>query len=909
MESKLTQADNWIIRTKLSPPRASAGEFARHQLLQMVTGSGDVRLTMVHAPAGYGKTTFLKQWHDYLLGNDSAASWLSLDEEERSARRFFNYLVAALKSAGVGCDSLENLLSRGTGIPPSSSLAALTVNALQDFGRNLVLFFDDYHLIAEASVDEYFQKVVERLPDNVELVVSSRSRPDLRVENLRYRGEVREISVADLSFSVAEMKSLIDLDLAPDDLRRLWRKTEGWPLVCRMIDSLYRSKSISVEGLDEFSGRSSDFATYVTEQVFSSLSEDERQFLLHTSISGRFSGDLASLLCPGIDGWSILDNFRRNDFFLVSLDAEGRWYRYHHLFREYLYETLRRRVGSEINVLHNKAAVWLFDAGLIQEAIEQALKAGAHRMAADMIETQGGWRLIYQDRLGWLQGVLERIDKSFLAEFPRLFLAELVLLVKSGRPVQAMNLAEEISAKTAEYQEWGGEPLAKELLTEFELVRRLFLEDYVDRPIGPGTLTFMQNSLDSLRDDDILKALIHDAMTAAHADAGELDKAEGHLDEAEVVLNHCGYHYEIIYILFHRANVCMERARLHQAADVLQRAESIGSRYFDADSDVIANVASFKADLAFMQNRLGDAGRLVGSALDLVQGRDGWFDLYAKAYSTAASLARVTTGMTSAVAVLNEARETAHRRCLPRLETLSNLLELKLLLLDGNVSEANETARHIGLDDLANVRSSTANRSVFLPDRAAIVLARLRLALNEPRAASQVLRRLMVPLERQGRLRLLVEVWLLMAGTMARLGNNRACGEYLDKAVHACVLEGHTRPFVDEGEMLSSVLKVDDSECRTSTRSRFERTFLANVADAIRLEQLARGAADRFGLSRKEHEVVVQLAKGLTNRQIAAALYVSEDTVKYRLKKLFRKWDVRSRQSAVRYAREKSLLS
>ena len=896
----------------MRPPKASAGEFVRHRLLHMVTGSGHVRLTLVHAPAGYGKTTFLKQWYKRQTGNGGAASWLSLDEDERSARPFFNYVLAALRNAGVGCGSLQKLLSRGSESPPPGSVAALTINALQEFGRNLVLFFDDYHLVENESLNAYLQKVVERVPDNVEIVVSSRSRPDLRVEHLRYLNEVREISVAELSFSVEELQSLIGLNLSAADLHRLWERTEGWPLVCRMIDTIHGSESMAAEGPNKFSGRSSEFASYVTEQVFSSLSEDERQFLLRTSIVSRFSGDLASRLCPDLDCWSILDRFQRNGFFLVplvSLDAGGNWYRYHQLFREYLYERLRRTSGADIKALHDRAAIWLHDAGLAQEAIDQALKAGASRMAARMLESQGGWRLVYQDRLDWVEGVLDRIDKSFLAEFPRLFLAGLVVLVKRGRPEQAMELAEDTAARTAGYREWAGKPLAKGLRIEFELVRRLFLEDYADRPVGPATLALMKDSLDSLRDDDILKALIHDALTAAHVDAGELDKAERHVDEAEIVLNQCGYHYEIIYILFHRANICMERARLHRAAEVLQAAEDIGGTYFDADSDVIANVAAFKADLAFMQNRLQDSGRFVGSALKLVQGGDGWFDLYAKAYTTAASLALATAGWSAAALVLNEARDTARRRCLPRLKTLSDLLELKLLLLDGNVTEADELAANMGIDDLARGRSRPDNLSAFLPDRAAVALARLRLSRNDPRGAHQLLRRLMTSLERQGRFRLLVEVWLLMARTRVALGENRAAGAYLNKAIHACMHEGYVRPFLDEGEAVSSMLNADDTGLRTGARNRFQQTFRSNVVAAFRREQTARGAVDRLGLSVKEHRVVLQLAKGLTNRQIAAALYVSEDTVKYRLKKLFRKWNVHSRQEAVRFARQKSLLS
>ncbi len=902
--------DNWIINTKLLPPGLPARQLARTQLLEQAGHREACKLSLVHAPAGYGKTTFLKQWYERHVSNNGVAAWLSLDEEEKTPGLFFSYLVASLRKADVPCEALTDMAGRGIDGAPAGSVAASIINTLEQFDGELLLFFDDYHLVSGKAVNALMQKTISRLPDNVSFVLSSRSLPELKVQGLLNQGKAREITAADLRFNLAETASVIEHRFQSVELEQLWERTEGWPIACQMINVLLRNKLFDTKYIDVFSGRTTGLAAYITEQVFTSLDRNQQQFLLYTAITNRFTCDLASVLCDGIDCWGILESLTRQDLFLVPLDTQGEWYRYHQLFREYLNERLRRNEGKIVSRLHLKAAEWLFDNNYIPEAVEHALKGNDMQLAAEMAESLGGWRLIYQDKLDWLLNILERIEKPVLRTFPRLFMAEIIALVKRGRPQEALRQANAIHAQTNGFDLWAGKPVEPLLGMELRLVKNLILEDYNDQPVSETTLADALGQLKSIPNDDyLLKALLHDALCSACIDAGMVDKADSHNSNARIMYKKAGFHYGAIYLYYHRAHLYMECARLQEADKELQKARQVTSDRFETNFNIVANTSAYLADLAFMRNQVHESRRLLGTALDHIEQHDGWFDLYARAYTTAAAVALTTNGIGDAAAVLERARRTARERSLPRLTTISDLMKIKLLLLAERLPEAQELAERVAINTLVRQRPDRDNLSVFLPERATLALARLRLSQNKADCVPDLLRPLAHTLQASGRYRLLVEVWLLLARAAYKLNDDGATEDCFSKAVYLSMNEDYKRPFIDEGVETTKIYNFIRDNRLIKMYNRPYRTFLAGIRRDI--EQAARGVNERlaeFDLTPKEYKVITELAKGYTNKEIASILYISEDAVKYRLKKLFRKWDVTSRAAAVRKARDSAIL-
>ena len=489
-------------------------------------------------------------------------------------------------------------------------------------------------------------------------------------------------------------------------------------------------------------------------------------------------------------------------------------------------------------------------------------------------------------------------------------MAELILLIKRGKPRDALTRANEMHDKTNGFEQWAGKPLERITRTEFELVRQLILEDYSDRPVSQATLSFALQHLKSIPNDDyILKALLHDALCSAYLDAGLLDKADSHIKNAVIMYKEAGFYYGAIYICYHRANLCMERAKLHDAGKELLKAKEITSEYLDTNFNIVANTSAYLADVAFMQNRIQEAQHLLDTTLDFVEKHDGWFDLYAKAYTTAAGVALVTSGAEDAIVTLDRARRTADERSLPRLRILSDLMEIKLLLLVGQITQAQELADCIEINSFVEQGSCPENLSVFIPERAAIALARLRLMQDKPDSVLNLLRPLADTLQTQGRFRLLVEVWLLMARAAYALNDDVSVESFFSKAVHIAMHEEYKRPFVDEGAAAVKIYKYILNNRLMKSHNRFYRTFLADINRIIQQESgAANKNVNKYGLTQKEYKVILELAKGQSNKEIASRLYISEDTVKYRLKKLFKKWQVSSRDAAIRTARDKSLL-
>ena len=910
MKKGWLKPDSWIIKTKLSPPNLPARQIKRCQLLEEFVHSRDCQLVIIHAPAGYGKTTFLKQWFEYHLKNEGTASWLSLDEEEKNPSLFISYLVAALKKAGVPCVSLETIVSQGINDQSARAMTAIIINTLEQFGQELLLFFDDYQLVSCSVINDLVQKLVSRLPENVSIILSSRVYPDLAVQNLRNQGKVRDISISDLRFNPDEVSSVIESELGNVELARLWDRTEGWPIACQMINVLIRNKLFDVRHIDTFSGRTTDLALYITEQVFTSLTGREQQFLMYTAIVNRFTGDLANVLCVDVNCWDILETLVREDLFLIQLDTEGKWYRYHHLFREYLIERLRRDDLEQILHLHLRAAKWFYDNGHVPEAVEHALKGHDLRLAARIVDSLGGWRLIYQDKLDWVMNVLDRLEKAVIDDFPRLFMADLLLLIKRGRPQDAVRRINEMQQKTNGFERWSAEPLEPMIRIELELVKRSILEDYNDEPVSEATLLFALECLKSISNKDyILKALLHDGLSSAYIDAGLLNKASSHIDYATIMYQEVGFYYGAVYICYHRANLNIERAKLHDAGRELLKAKEITSEFLDTNFNLMANTSVYLADIAFMQNRIEEAQYLLDTTLDHIEKHDSWFDLYARAYTTAAGVASINHNFEKASSILERARRTATERNLPRLKLLSDLMEIKLLLLAQQVTRALELANSINLERLADQSPSPNNLSVFIPERAVIVLARVYLMQNKSDKVLELLRPLADILLKQGRLRLLVEVWLLQVRAAYALNDDRDMENIFSKAVDIAMHEKYKRPFVDEGAIIVKIYNHIQNNEPFKFRNRYFRTFLADINRLIHKEScMIDEHINKHGLTNKEYKVIIEMAKGHTNKEIASVLHITEDTVKYRLKQLFKKWNISSREAAIRIARDKSLL-
>jgi len=377
-----------LVETKLYPPRLRRRLVARPRLSGRLRRGAESRLTLISAPAGFGKTTLLAEWLA-ATGAEGSVAWLSLEESDSQPASYWTYVITALQGVapGVGAGALPLLQSAQ---PPVETVLTTVLNELGTVPNDLYLVLDDYHLVDSADVRAGMTFLLEHLPPQVHLVVSTREDPDLPLARLRGRGDLVEIRAADLRFTLDEVAAYLNdvtgLDLAAGDIAALEGRTEGWIAALQLA-------ALSMQGRDDVAGFIAGFAgddryivDYLVDEVLERQPASVRGFLVQTSILDRLSGPLCDAVCGQHGGKAMLESLDRANLFLVPLDDNRRWYRYHHLFADVLQTHLLDEHPDRAAALHRRASQWWEQNGEPSPAIRHALAAGDVERAAGLVE-------------------------------------------------------------------------------------------------------------------------------------------------------------------------------------------------------------------------------------------------------------------------------------------------------------------------------------------------------------------------------------------------------------------------------------------------------------------------------------------------------------------------------------------
>ncbi len=411
-----------MLATKLFIPPAPAAVVSRARLLERLDSGLDRRLTLISAPAGFGKTTLVSEW---LAGcatrnSDVRTAWLSLDEGESEPRRFLDYLVATLQTAApeVGMGAARMLASPQP--PPAEAVVAALLNDVAALPDRLILVLDDYHVVDETSVDDMLAFMLEHLPPCMHLVLLTREDPALPVARLRARGHMTEVRAADLRFTPAEaadfLTRVMGLDLSAEDVAALEARTEGWIAGLQMaavaLQAMTRQSAVgpdvragraeSAAFIQAFTGSHRFVVDYLMDEVLARQPDGLRDFLLRTSILDRMCGPLCDAITGRDDGARTLEDLERGNLFVIPLDDDRRWYRYHHLFADVLRTRCLADMPGAAPALHGHASAWYEHEGLRGDAIGHAFLAGDLERAADLVELAGPMvEQISEARIWW----------------------------------------------------------------------------------------------------------------------------------------------------------------------------------------------------------------------------------------------------------------------------------------------------------------------------------------------------------------------------------------------------------------------------------------------------------------------------------------------------------------------------
>jgi LuxR family maltose regulon positive regulatory protein len=515
-----------LLATKLFVPPARANRVVRPRLLDRLQGGLQGKLTLISAPAGFGKTTLTSAW---IAGCERPAAWLSLDERDNDPARFLTYLVAALQTItpAIGA-GLVGVLQAPQPPPPEAILTAL-LNEVTTLPDQFVLILDDYHVIDAQAVDAALTFLIEHLPPQMHLVIATREDPALPLARFRARGQLTELRAADLRFTPAEaaafLTEVMDLSLSAAEIAALEERTEGW-IAGLQLAALSMQGHQDVPGfIRAFAGDNRYIVDYLVDEVLLRQPEPVRSFLLQTAILDRLNGPLCDAVTGQADGAARLEALHRGNFFVVPLDDTRQWYRYHHLFADVLAAQLRAEQPEQVAVLHGRASVWYEQHGSPADAIRHALAAADVERAADLIEvTVPATQRSRQEAtlLGWLMALPDAVVRRR----PVLSAAYASTLMSTGRfdgVEQRLHDAERwldtaVDTHARPYPEethpsaaTGPEPGRRMVVVDDEAFRRLPGAITVARAAmalamgdGAQTLTYARRALDLIPMDDHL---------------------------------------------------------------------------------------------------------------------------------------------------------------------------------------------------------------------------------------------------------------------------------------------------------------------------------------------------------------------------------------------------------------------
>jgi LuxR family transcriptional regulator, maltose regulon positive regulatory protein len=429
LEATESDASFVIARTKLSVPvpRAGSRMVPRPHLVDLCNRGRTARLSLVCAPTGWGKTSLLAEW---ATATGDRFAWVSLDRSDDEPLRFWRCVVAALAALEPALASTALRRLRAPVVSIVDEVLPVLVNELADLARPLVLVLDDYHVIVDPAVHDQLDYLLSRLPPTVHLVIAAHVDPPLRLGRLRARGELAELRPEQLRFSGDEAMKLLnqvhDLDLELDEVETIQRQTEGWVGGLNLAALSLKRDEGRVRVLEALAAEHRFLVDYLWNEVVLSQPSSVRQFLMHTAILERLTGDLCAAVTDGAGGAATLRELERANLFVVPLDRGHVWFRYHHLFRGLLLGQLERFAADLIPELHRRASAWYGDHDFMVEAIEHAIAAGDVHYAADELERN--WEKFYSAGetltvLSWI----DRLPGEAIAAHPTLALLRAAL--------------------------------------------------------------------------------------------------------------------------------------------------------------------------------------------------------------------------------------------------------------------------------------------------------------------------------------------------------------------------------------------------------------------------------------------------------------------------------------------------
>ncbi|MBV8156051.1 MAG: hypothetical protein JO278_00245 [Dyella sp.] len=904
-----------LVESRIAPPQLSAALLARPGLSALLrTGLGK-RLLSVTAPAGYGKTTALAQFAMQAGSHGVTVAWLSLEEEDNDPLLFFRYLAAALHHADSRLGRSVLAQTAGGSLAATDAIAASLLGDLGAVDGHLLLVLDDFHLIRHEGLHRQVEWLIDHLPPNVGVAIASRTRLPLSLSSWRVRNQLLELDAAHFGLALDEAADFVGLvsgaPLNRAQVSALHNRTEGWIAGLQLASLALRESGDRSAFLRDFSGTDRDITDYLGEHVLDSLPPDLRDFLLDTAGLERFSAELCDEVLSRSDSRAMLAEVQARNLFLSGLDRTRTWFRYHHLFADYLRGRSRERQTDGSRAISLRASAWFQRHGLLREAIRYAFDGQDLERAADLVAEFSAELVQHRGEHATLLGWLARLPQQLVHARPKIRIGHAWSLVLTRRYPEAEH---ELRALEHACQESGDDDVRNMV----DMIRCVYWA-HVGEPLQAKASSELW--LKSWpRADAFCTGVVANVLASGCCATDAFDQGEQALAIARRSFGETHADYGLAWAAALGVMLAMRRGDFHEAMARVRAGITVVERSLGLASYAGSMLALLAAEVCYEQGDLTGARTFLDVGLPYIDDH-GLIEMTTAGYLTRARLLRLGGEVALADSCLLEGESLGHRLKLPRLALMLSAERCALRLQAGSIDEAQKLARSYGLVGFG--AGTQAQAMSYEDDGVQLVHLRLRMAAAEQGsiagvtgALNDALRRALRDDHRAQVARLLV----LKAVHQHRAQDVVQALRTLDEALDHAARCGLLRSIVDgDPVVLDMIEAIRDyrGDRHVEGRGLAPDAYLEKLLSAGgRMPSGSQPHAQGVGadailterLTDRELRILRLLKSGLGNRELAQSLFVSEATVKWHLHNIFAKLGVKNRTSALARAQQKSLL-
>jgi LuxR family maltose regulon positive regulatory protein len=873
-----------LLLTKLRAPRAASDGVVRDRLLREIDRGVDSKLTLIVTPPGYGKSTLASQWQTQ---TERASAWLSLDHADNDVAIFLDYVIAAIRSIDPSmCAGSASMLHA-----PARQIVSQLINETAESTRPFVLILDDYHVITAQAVQDTVLHLIQLMPANMSLILTSRKEPNLPTLRMNARGELVELGPIDLSFTSEEAREFLierqQLEVRRSEVEEIERWAEGWPVALRLVAGSLRGRAPDrVRSLlDALTENVPQVSDYLWNEAIETLPIERRDFLLRTSILRQVNPEIAETVTENPQAADLLTSLARDNLFISRLYGPGSWYRFHHIFADVLRQRLARDVDEEeIRQMHACAAEWYVTHEFTTEAAYHAIQARSWPLAATLL-VHICKEFYEQERVGTLHQWLRDLPDEPLLIEPRLAYWLAWAQMRTGHAREAtrpIDLAEQAVRQRESTPE-----VARAAL-QLRLLQALLAWDLEPGETAAATL------LDTFEPDDAnerVRTLIMLGMLREIA--GLLPESERALELARTLNGRLGVRGLQMAALAATGILQLSMGKLREPADVFRRVVTVGDEWNDLP---LQNAHQKLAGIFYEWNQLDEAIAHANRTVELGQRMGAPFHI-AQVPAIRARISAVAGEWDRAFDEIEQAISASEAAGFSGVVPMFEEMRCRMWLRADQLTMAQGWLQH---------RSHELNGPIRY-ERLSSRLTAVRVRIREGRAADTIgpLEALKNTATARGWNRALLTIQVLRAMAEAESGQDARAQAALADALALGEPEGFVRSFLDEGDRILPLIR---QAAQTPGKSQpYAIALLQAAGEAIAKPEHA-PRPEPGVLSPRERDVMRLVANGLSNRDVGDALFISEETVKTHMRRIFEKLEVSSRTQAINRSQQLGLI-